>query len=45
MSSVIWMVFATATMIAMFAGCVIVVAAGTRFLEDWLATRRAKSPL
>ena len=43
MGTVIWTVFAVGIMIAIFAFCVIIVAAGTRFLENTLAKRREKS--
>ena len=42
MATFIWTVFAVAVMIGIFATCVIVVAAGTRFLEYALAKRRSK---
>jgi hypothetical protein len=40
MSTAVWTVFAVAAMVAIFAGCVIVVAAGVRGLERVLAKRR-----
>jgi hypothetical protein len=43
MATVVWTVFAVAIMIGIFAGCVFVVAAGTRFLENALAKRRQRS--
>jgi len=43
MGTVVWTVFAVGIMIALFATCVIIVAAGTRFLENTLAKRREKS--
>jgi hypothetical protein len=43
MGTVVWTVFAVGIMIAIFASCVIVVAAGTRFLENTLAKRSQKS--
>jgi hypothetical protein len=42
MSTAVWTVFAVGAMVAIFAGCVIVVAAGVRVLEIALAKRRAK---
>ena len=44
MATVVWTVFAVSIMIAIFAGCVVVVALGIRFLESALAKRRQKSP-
>jgi hypothetical protein len=44
MATAIWTTFAVAIMIAIFAGCVVVVAAGTRLLERRLEKRRRKSP-
>jgi hypothetical protein len=43
MGTVVWTVFAVGIMIAIFATCVIVVAAGTRLLENTLMKRRRKS--
>jgi hypothetical protein len=43
MATFIWTTFAVAIMIGIFATCVIMVAAGTRYLENALAKRRAKS--
>ncbi len=43
MATVVWTVFAVGIMIAIFAICVVIVAAGTRFLENALAKRRQKS--
>ena len=43
MATVVWTVFAVGIMIGIFAGCVFVVAAGARFLEDTLAKRRQRS--
>ena len=40
MGTVIWTVFAVGIMIALFACCVILVAAGTRCLENMRAQRR-----
>ena len=42
MSTAVWTVFAVATMVGIFAGCVIAVAAGVRVLEHALLRRRAK---
>jgi hypothetical protein len=42
MSTAVWTVFAVGVMVAMFAGCVIVVAAGVRALEHALAKRRER---
>jgi hypothetical protein len=42
MSTAVWTVFAVGAMVAIFAGCVIAVAAGVRVLENLLARRRAK---
>jgi hypothetical protein len=42
MATVIWTTFAVISMVAIFVACVVVVAAGTRFLENWLVRRRAK---
>ena len=42
MATAVWMVFAVSAMVAIFAGCVIVVAAGVRALENALAKRRAR---
>ena len=43
MATVVWTVFAVGMMIGIFASCVVIVAAGTRFLENALAKRRQKS--
>ena len=43
MGTVVWTVFAVGIMIAIFTACVIVVAAGTRLLENALTKRRRKS--
>ena len=43
MATVIWTTFAVGIMIGIFAGCVIMVAVGIRFLENALAKRRRKS--
>jgi hypothetical protein len=43
MATVVWTVFAVGVMIGIFASCVVIVAAGTRFLENALAKRRQKS--
>jgi len=40
MAGAVWMVFAIAAMLGMFAACVAVVAAGVRVLENFLAKRR-----
>ncbi len=42
MATAIWTTFAVGIMIGMFAGCVIVVAASIRFLENALAKRRRR---
>ena len=42
MSTAIWTVFAGAVMVGIFAGCVIMVAAGVRVLEGVVARRRQK---
>ena len=42
MSTAVWTVFAVAVMVAIFAGCVVFVAAGVRVLENALAKRRDK---
>ena len=42
MATAVWMVFAVSAMVAIFAGCVIVVAAGVRALEHALARRRER---
>lgn len=42
MSTAVWTVFAVGAMVAIFASCVIVVAAGVRLLEEALAKRRAR---
>jgi hypothetical protein len=43
MATVIWTTFAVSILIATFAGCVIVVAAGIRFFENHRA-KRLRSP-
>jgi len=43
MSTAVWTVFAVAAMVGIFAGCVVVVTAGVRVLENALARRRQKS--
>ncbi len=43
MATVVWTVFAVGVMVGIFASCVVIVAAGTRFLENALAKRRQKS--
>ena len=43
MATVVWTVFAVGIMIAIFASCVVIVAAGTRFLEHALSRHRQKS--
>ena len=43
MATVVWTVFAVGIMIAIFASCVVIVAAATRWLEHALAKRRQKS--
>jgi hypothetical protein len=43
MGTIVWTAFAVGIMIALFASCVIVVAAVTRFLENTLTKRRPKS--
>ncbi len=43
MSTAIWTVFAVGAMIAIFAGCVIVVTAGVRVLERARAKWRGKA--
>jgi hypothetical protein len=43
MGTIVWTVFAVGIMIGIFASCVLIVAAGTRFLENALAKRRQKS--
>jgi hypothetical protein len=43
MLTVIWTLFAVAVMVGVFAGCVIVVAAGIRVIEGWLAARHGKT--
>lgn len=43
MATAIWTTFAVAIMVAIFAGCVVVVATGTRLLERRLENRRRKS--
>jgi hypothetical protein len=40
MSTVVWTAFAAVAMAGIFAGCVLVVAAGVRVLENALAKRR-----
>ena len=42
MATIIWTIFAVATMIAIFASCVVVVAVGVRWLEGALAKRRLR---
>jgi hypothetical protein len=42
MSTAVWTVFAVGAMVAIFGGCVIVVAAGVRGLEHLLARRRER---
>jgi len=42
MLAAIWMVLAVGTMVGIFAGCVVVVAAGIRVLENVLAKHRQK---
>ena len=43
MANLIWTIFAVAIMIGIFATCVIIVATGTRYLENALARRRDKT--
>ena len=43
MATVVWTVFAVGVMIGIFASCVVIVAAGARFLENALTKRRQKS--
>jgi len=43
MATAVWTVFAVGIMIGIFASCVVIVAAGTRFLENALVKRRQKS--
>ena len=43
MATAIWTTFAVGIMIGIFAGCVIVVAAGIRLFENHRAKRRPKS--
>jgi preprotein translocase subunit SecD len=43
MATVVWTVFAVGIMIGIFASCVVVVVAGTRFLENALTQRRQRS--
>ena len=43
MATIIWTTFAVSIMIGIFATCVLVVAAGTRYLENCLARRREKT--
>jgi hypothetical protein len=42
MAAAIWMVLAVATMVGIFAACVVVVVAGVRVLENALAKHREK---
>ena len=42
MATAVWTAFAAAAMAGIFAGCVVVVAAGVRVLEHALAKRRHK---
>jgi hypothetical protein len=42
MSTAVWTVFAVAAMAGIFAGCVVVVAAGVRVLENAIVKRRQK---
>jgi hypothetical protein len=42
MSAAVWMTFAIGAMLGIFAGCVVVVAAGVRVLENFLAKRHRK---
>ena len=44
MSTAVWTAFAVVAMVGMFAGCVIVVTAGVRALENALARRRGRTP-
>ena len=41
-ATAVWVVFAVAAMVAIFAGCVIVVAAGLRLFENARTKRREK---
>jgi hypothetical protein len=43
MSTAVWTVLAVGAMIGIFAGCVIVVAAGVRVLEGAVTRRRERS--
>jgi len=43
MLTALWTLFAVAVMVGVFAGCVIVVAAGIRVLEGWVSTRQQKA--
>jgi len=42
MAAAVWMIFAVAVMVGIFAGCVIVVVAGIRMLEIAREKRRRK---
>jgi hypothetical protein len=42
MATILWTIFAVAMMIGIFASCVVVVAAGVRWLEGVLAKRRLR---
>ncbi len=42
MTTVVWTVFAVGIMIVIFSSCVVIVAAGIRFLEHALARRHEK---
>jgi heme exporter protein D len=42
MATAVWTAFAVAAMVGIFAGCVVVVAAGVRVLENVLTKRRQK---
>jgi hypothetical protein len=44
MATTIWTIFAIATMVAIFATCVAVVAAGVRLFENALSKRRTNRP-
>jgi hypothetical protein len=41
MATIVWTIFAAAVMLGVFAGCVVVVAAGVRAIEHALARRHA----
>ena len=43
MANAVWMIFAVASMIAIFAACTLVVAVGIRWLEGAIAKHRNKN--